>query len=88
MYLLAFFLYNQNVLKIADKVITKDDDLIILGKKGITHFGEFESRIDTTIFNSNISDDLINSVHLSKKKSSFLFSKRIIPIFKNNYVIH
>lgn len=30
--------YNNNVFEIADKILTKDDDIIVLGKKGLTHF--------------------------------------------------
>lgn len=54
--------YNQNVFKIADKIITPDDDLIILGNKGISHFGNFTSKIDTVEYSSNIEPDLIKAL--------------------------
>ena len=54
--------YNQNVFKIADKVISPNDDLIILGNKGISHFGNFSSKIDTVDYSSNIDPDLIKAL--------------------------
>ena len=54
--------YNQNVFKIADQVITANDDLIILGNKGISHFGNFSSKIDTVDYSSNIDPDLIKAL--------------------------
>ena len=54
--------YNQNVFKIADRVITPNDDLIILGNKGISHFGNFSSKIDTVNYSSNIDPDLIKAL--------------------------
>ena len=54
--------YNQNVFKIADKVISPNDDLIILGNKGISHFGNFTSKIDTVDYSSNIDPNLIKAL--------------------------
>lgn len=54
--------YNQNVFKIADKVISTNDDLIILGNKGISHFGNFTSKIDTVDYSSNIDPNLIKAL--------------------------
>lgn len=54
--------YNQNVFKIADKVISPNDDLIILGNKGISHFGNFSSKIDTVDYSSNIDPNLIKAL--------------------------
>ena len=54
--------YNQNVFKIADKVISPSDDLIILGNKGISHFGNFSSKIYTVDYSSNIDPDLIKAL--------------------------
>lgn len=54
--------YNQNLFKIADKVISPNDDLIILGNKGISHFGNFTSKLDTVEYSSNIDPDLIKAL--------------------------
>lgn len=54
--------YNQNVFKVVDKVITTDDDLIIVGNKGITHFGNYTSKIDTVNYSSAIEPDLIKAL--------------------------
>jgi len=54
--------YNQNILKLGDQVIGQDDDLIILGKKGYTHFFNKESKIDTLDYSSNIDEDLVKEI--------------------------
>ena len=54
--------YNQNVFKIADKVITTNDDIVVIGNKGIAHFGNFTSKIDTVNYSSNIDPDLIKAL--------------------------
>ena len=54
--------YNQNVFKIADSVISPNDDLIILGNKGVSHFGNFTSKLNTEEYSSNIDPDLIKAL--------------------------
>jgi len=53
--------YNQNIFKIADTVINPNDDLIILGNKGVSHF-ETISQLDLTKYSSNIDPDLIKDL--------------------------
>lgn len=54
--------YNQNIFRIADTVISPNDDLIIIGNKGISHFGNFSSMIDLSKYSSNIDSDLIKNL--------------------------
>ena len=37
--------YNSNVFKLADANVGKDDDLVILGKKGLTHYENGEHKL-------------------------------------------
>lgn len=37
--------YNNNILRLADKEITKEDDLLVLGGKGMAHFSESENTV-------------------------------------------
>ena len=74
--------YNQNVFKIADKVITPNDDLIILGNKGISHFGNFSSKIDSSqiswLQQAMISQE--NKVRLSKMMRKYPLKQVILKI--------
>ena len=54
--------YNNNIFRFADEIVTKEDDLIILGKKGINHFGDFVNQIDTTLYSSNIDVNLVKDI--------------------------
>ena len=61
--------YNANVFKLADANVGKDDDLLVLGKKGLTHYdnGEYQLVLDFSEYHSikdeqivrNLSDYLI-----------------------------
>ena len=54
--------YNNNVIKLADEIISKEDDLIILGKKGITHFKDYVNKIDASFYSSNIDQNLVKEI--------------------------
>ena len=62
--------YNANMFKLADANVGKDDDLLVLGKKGLTHYdnGEYKLVLDFSEYHSikdeqivrDLSDYLIN----------------------------
>ena len=56
--------YNNNIFKVSDAEISKDDEAIILGAKGATHYanGEFKVIEGYDDFTSLIDDDLVNKV--------------------------
>ena len=52
--------YNANIFKLADANVGKDDDLLVLGKKGLTHYdnGEYKLVLDFSNYHS-IKDEQI-----------------------------
>ena len=56
--------YNNNIFKVSDAEITKDDEAIILGAKGATHYanGEFKIIEGYEDYTSLIDDELINKI--------------------------
>ena len=52
--------YNANIFKLADANVGKDDDLLVLGKKGLTHYdnGEYNLVLDFSEYHS-IKDEQI-----------------------------
>lgn len=56
--------YNSNIFKLADSKISKEDDAIILGKKGISHFknGEFKKLNGFENFSSSHDKILVNKI--------------------------
>ena len=52
--------YNANIFKLADANVGKDDDLLVLGKKGLTHYdnGEYNLVLDFSKYHS-IKDEQI-----------------------------
>ena len=91
--------YNSNIFKLADVTITKEDDAIILGKKGSIHFknGEFKQIHDFDNYESikntstiDISSIIITSASIgesSKSTFSILPSSSILPMSKSLCIV-
>lgn len=80
--------YNANIFSLAEASISKDDDAIILGNKGIAHFkdGEFTqindfsnySSIDDSLIIKNLTDFVINNfIKGTYKEVHLIYSKYI-----------
>ena len=56
--------YNNNIFKVSDTAITKDDEAIILGGKGIAHYknGEFTSVPGFDEYSSVNDKDMVNKI--------------------------
>ena len=56
--------YNNNIFKLVDAELTKDDEAIILGAKGATHYAneEFNKIEGFNDYSSLIDDELVNKV--------------------------
>ena len=56
--------YNSNIFKLADASVGKDDDLVILGKKGLTHYenGEHKLILDFKDFAVTKNEKAINNL--------------------------
>ena len=56
--------YNSNIFKLADASVGKDDDLVILGKKGLTHYenGEHKLILDFKDYSVTKNEKAINSI--------------------------
>ena len=56
--------YNNNIFKVSDTAITKDDEAIILGGKGIAHYknGEFTSIPGFDEYSSVNDKDMVNKI--------------------------
>ena len=52
--------YNANIFKLADATVGENDDLVVLGKKGLTHYsnGEYQLLLDFSNYHS-IKDELV-----------------------------
>ena len=46
--------YNANIFKLADASVSENDDLVVLGKKGLTHYnnGEYQLILDFSNYHS------------------------------------
>lgn len=56
--------YNTNLFKLADSEIGEEDEMIVLGKKGLIHFADDEERMimDFSSYNSIKDEGLINQL--------------------------
>ena len=56
--------YNSNIFKLADVTVGKDDDLVILGKKGLTHYenGEHKLILDFKDYAVTKNEKAVNSL--------------------------
>ena len=57
--------YNNNIFKLADSILKDENDVIILGKKGITHYQDssFNKITDFEEYSSVDNTDLVNKFH-------------------------
>ncbi len=76
--------YNNNIFKVSDAEITKDDEAIILGSKGATHFanGEFKAIEGFTDFSSLLDDELVNKV------AGYVLSEYIKKTYSEIHIIY
>ena len=56
--------YNSNIFKLADASVGRDDDLVILGKKGLTHYenGENKLILDFKDYNVSKNEKSVNKI--------------------------
>ena len=56
--------YNSNIFRLADATVGKDDDLVVIGKKGMTHFenGQNKLILDFNTYNSFKDEKAINEI--------------------------
>ena len=56
--------YNSNIFKLADASVGKDDDLVILGKKGLTHYenGEHKLILDYKDYSVSKNEKAVNKI--------------------------
>ena len=76
--------YNSNIFKVADVALSKDDDAIILGGKGISHYkdNEFTSLKGFENYNS-INDELI-----VKKITDYILNEYRKGTYKEIHIIY
>ena len=70
--------YNNNIFKVSDVAITKDDEAIILGGKGLAHYknGEFTSIPGFSEYSSVNDKEMVNKIKsLARNTIEFLYSE-------------
>ena len=86
--------YNNNIFRLADSRIQKEDDAIILGNKAIVHYkdGEFNKIEDFKEYSSIKDEFIIKNIvnYLSKEylKGSYKEIHLIYTAYKNSLVFH
>ena len=84
--------YNNNIFKLADSIIFKDDDLIVLGGKGINHYkGSKNNQISgfedySSIDNSGLVNKLTNILLSEYEKETYKEIHIIYSEYKNSLV--
>ena len=84
--------YNNNIFKLADSIISKDDDLIVLGGKGINHYkGSKNNQISgfedySSIDNSGLVNKLTNILLSEYEKETYKEIHIIYSEYKNSLV--
>ena len=76
--------YNSNIFRLADSVIGKDDELVIIGKKGLTHYqnGEHKLILDFNEFISMKNEKAISDI------VDFIIDKFLSKQFKEIHLIY
>ena len=76
--------YNSNIFKLADASVGKDDDLLILGKKGITHFEKNENKTirEFSDYSSMKNEKSINQI------TQFLVDQYLSGQYKEIHIIY
>ena len=76
--------YNNNIFKVSDANISKDDDAIILGEKGIAHYENGEFKVIEG-FNDDYSVDNKDSI---KKITNFIFKEYEKGTYSEIHIIY
>ncbi len=76
--------YNNNVFKVSDAKISKDDEAIILGQKGMSHYkdGEFSVIEGFEEFSSLVDKDLVNKI------TNFIFDEYLKGTYSEIHIIY
>ena len=84
--------YNANIFKLADAAIGKDDELIVLGKKGLTHYQNGENKLIldfsqySSIKDQKVVDALTNYLTEEFLKGSYKEIHLIYSSYRNSMV--
>ena len=76
--------YNNNIFKISDANISKDDDAIILGEKGVAHYEDGEFKVIEG-FNDDYAVDNKDSI---KKLTNFIFNEYEKGTYSEIHIIY
>ena len=76
--------YNTNIFKVADVALQKDDEIIVLGNKGITHYQDF----DVNKNDSFSSYSSINDKNVIAELTEFILSGYEKGTYKEIHIIH
>ena len=76
--------YNANIFKLADATVTENDDLVVLGKKGLTHYsnGEYQLILDFSTYHS------IKDEHVVKDLSDYLINQFLDGNYSEIHLIY
>lgn len=76
--------YNNNIFKLADSILKDENDVIILGKKGITHYQDssFNKITDFKEYSSVDNTDLVN------KLTNYMLNEYQNGTYKEIHIIH
>lgn len=76
--------YNSNIFRLADATVGKDDDLIVLGKKGLTHYSNGQNKVivDFANYSSMKDEKAIN------KMINFVVDKYLNGEYKEIHLIY
>ncbi len=76
--------YNANVFKLADATVAENDDLLVLGKKGLTHYnnGNYQLILDFSEYHS------IKDEKVIKKLSEYLINQFLNGSYNEIHLIY
>ena len=76
--------YNANIFKLADASVSESDDLVVLGKKGLTHYsgGEYQLILDFSSYHSIKDEGLI------KKLSEYMINQFLDGHYSEIHLIY
>ena len=76
--------YNANIFKLADATVTENDDLVVLGKKGLTHYsnGEYQLILDFSTYHS------IKDEHVVKDLTNYLVNQFLDGNYSEIHLIY
>lgn len=76
--------YNANIFKLADSSVNENDDLVVLGRKGLTHYsnGEYQMILDFSEYHS-IKDEIV-----IKKLSDYMINQFLDGQYSEIHLIY